>query len=145
MHNGVFPVKLFTLSFFSAVLLVTFLLPHTIKSEDIINEVFLLERPDKLMAFSGLRNNWFEKKLRTGESVVKSMSDGNVAVSQTTERALAFSGITGRWTEESFRIRETVISISSEGNVATVITNIRALGFSAKTGVWVESQFNIGN
>lgn len=129
---------------FSAIFLLAFLSPRIIRSEEIINEVFLLERPDKLLAFSGLRNNWFEKDLRPGEIVVKSMYDGNVAVAYTNERALAFSGITGRWTEERLRIRESVVSTSAKGNVASVVTDIRALGFSAKTGVWVESQFNIG-
>ena len=125
-------------------LLLVLILPGTILSQEIINEVFLLERQYKLLAFSGLKNNWFEKDLRTGETVVKSIYDGNVAIAYTTERALAFSGITGRWSEERFRIRESVISISAEGNVGTVITNIRALGFSSKTGNWVESLFNIG-
>jgi len=118
--------------------------PRIIIAEEIINEVYLLERQDRLLAFSGLRNNWFEKELRSGETVVKSMHDGNVAVAYTTERALAFSGITGRWTEEGFRIHESVTSISAQGNVGTVVTNIRALGFSAKTGVWVESLFTLG-
>jgi len=136
-----------SLLFFSGLILflvASALSPRAIYAEEIINEVFLLERPDKLLAFSGLRNNWFDLELRAGEKVVKSMYDGNVAVAFTSERALAFSGITGRWTEERFRIREIAESISAEGNIATVITNIRALGFSAKTGVWVESQFNIG-
>ena len=137
-------MKPFPLFIILTVLLPALISPQIIKSEEIINEVFLLERPDRLLAFSGVRNNWFEKELLTGESVVKSMHDGNVAVAYTTERALAFSGITGRWTEERFRIRETVTSISAEGNVGTLITNVRALGFSAKTGVWVESLFNIG-
>ncbi|UCD66604.1 MAG: hypothetical protein JSW69_03005 [Deltaproteobacteria bacterium] len=137
-------MKLLTLLFFLSSFLLVSMSPQVIKSQEIINEVFLLERHDKLLAFSGLRNNWFEKELRTGETVIKSMHDGNVAVAYTSERALAFSGITGRWTEEKFRIRETVVSISTEGNVGTVITNIRALGFSAKTGIWVESLFNIG-
>jgi hypothetical protein len=132
-------------------LLLILISPGTILSEEIINEVFLLERHDKLLArhdkllaFSGLKNNWFEKDLRTGETVVKSIYEGNVAIAYTTERALAFSGITGRWSEERFRIRESVISISAEGNVGTIISNIRALGFSARTGVWIESLFNIG-
>lgn len=128
----------------SLTLLAAMISPQTIHSEEIINEVFLLERPDKLLAFSGQQNNWFEKDLRTGETFVKGMYAGNVAVAYTSERALAFSAITGRWTEEGFRIRESVTSISAEGNVGTVITNIRALGFSAQTGSWVESQFNIG-
>ena len=125
-------------------LLLVLISPGTILSEEIINEVFLLEKHVKLLAFSGLKNNWFGKDLRTGETVVKSIYEGNVAVAYTTERALAFSGITGRWSEERFRIRESVISISAEGNVGTIISNIRALGFSARTGVWVESLFNIG-
>lgn len=126
------------------VLLIPFIAsPRATGAEEIINEVFLMERPDRLLAFSGLRNNWFDLELRAGEKVVKSMYDGNVAVAYTTERALAFSGITGRWTEERFRIREIAESITAAGNVATVVTNIRALGFSAKTGVWVESQFTI--
>ena len=137
-------MKLSSLFLFFTALLIVLVPPQIIQSEEIINEVFLLERHEKLLAFSGLRNNWFEKELRPGEAVVKSMYDGNVAVAYTTERALAFSGITGRWTEARFRIRESVVSISTEGNVGTVITNIRALGFSAKTGVWVESQFNVG-
>jgi len=125
-------------------LLATIASPQAVHPEETITEVFLLERNDNLLAFSGLRNNWFEKDLRPGETVVKSKHAGNVAVSYTTERALAFSAVTGRWTEESLRIRESVLSISAEGNVGTVITNIRALGFSAQTGVWVESQFNLG-
>jgi len=141
-------IKIMRLSFSLALFVslgLCVLAPQVCIAEEIINEVFLLERPDKLMAFSGLRNNWFEKELRAGEKVIESRYDGNVAVAYTSERALAFSGITGRWTEERFRIREVVTSISAEGNVGTVITSIRALGFSAKTGVWVESQFNIGN
>jgi hypothetical protein len=126
-------------------LLTAILSPLPLFAEDVINEVFLLQRPDKIMAFSGVRNNWFTKDLHTGETVVKSTYDGNVAVAYTTERVLAFSGITGRWAEERLKIRESVVSISADGNVGTAITNIRALGFSATTGVWVESQFNIGN
>ncbi|KPK36995.1 MAG: hypothetical protein AMK70_00180 [Nitrospira bacterium SG8_35_1] len=137
-------MKLFPLFLLFAVLLLVPVAPRIIQSEELINEVFLLERQDRLLAFSSLRNNWFEKELRTGEAVVKSMYDGNVAIAYTTDRALAFSGITGRWAEEGFRIRESVTSINAEGNVGTVITNIRALGFSAKTGIWVESQFKIG-
>jgi hypothetical protein len=137
-------MKLFTPFLFILPLLLALTAPAAVLSDELINEVFLLERHDKLLAFSGLKNNWFEKDLHTGETVVKSIYEGNVAVAYTTERALAFSGITGRWSEERFRIRETVKSISAEGNVGTVITNIRALGFSAKTGVWVESLFNIG-
>jgi len=136
-------VKLNLSFLFILPLLLVLLSPQTTLSEETINEVFLLERPNKLLAFSGLKNNWSEKELHTGETVVKSIYDGNVAIAYTTERALAFSGITGRWTEERFRIRESTISISAEGNVGTIITNIRALGFSAKTGVWVESLFNI--
>ena len=137
-------MKVSALFLFFTSLLLVFISPQLLQSQDIINEVFLLERADKLLAFSGLRNNWFEKNLRTGEKVVETKHDGNVAVAHTSERALAFSAITGRWTGEDFRIRESVMSISAEGNVGTVITNIRALGFSAQTGVWVESQFNIG-
>ena len=117
--------------------------PQTTHAEELVNEVFLLERDDKVMAFSGLGNRWFEKKLHSGETVIKSTYNGNVAVAYTTERALAFSAIKNRWAEERFRIRESVTSISAEGNVATVITTSRALGFSAKTGRWVESQFNL--
>jgi hypothetical protein len=137
-------MKLPSLFLFITALFIVLVVPQISKSEEIINEVFLLERHDKLLAFSGLRNNWFEKQLRTGETVVKSMHDGNVAIAYTNQRSLAFSGITGRWTEERLRIRESVVSVSAEGNVGTVITNIRALGFSARTGVWVESLFNVG-
>jgi len=138
-------MKLYSPFLFILPLLLVLISPGTVLSEEIINEVFLLEKNDKLLAFSGLKSNWFEKKLRTGETVVKSIYEGNVAIAYTSERALAFSGITGRWSEERFRIRESVISISAEGNVGTVITNIRALGFSSKTGNWVESLFNIGD
>jgi len=130
------------LSLYSLLLQIS-VIPGIVQSEELINEVVLLERQDMLLAFSGQRNNWFEKKLRTGETVIKSMNDGNVAIAYTSERALAFSGITGRWAEESFRIRESVTSISADGNVGTVVTNIRALGFSAQTGIWVESQFTL--
>jgi hypothetical protein len=118
--------------------------PQLTFAEEFINEVYLLVKSDKLLAFSGLRNSWSEKDLRTGETVIKSMHDGNVAVAYTSERALAFSSFTGRWTEERFRIRETVVSLSAEGNIATVITNIRALAFSAQNGAWIESHFKIG-
>ena len=118
--------------------------PAAAPGEDATNEVFLVERYNKLLAFSGIRNNWFEKELRSGEKLVASRFAGNVAVAYTNERALAFSAITGRWAEEKFRIRESVISISAEGNVATVVTTARALGFSAQTGAWMETQFNIG-
>ena len=138
-------MKLYSPFLFIIPLLLVLISPGTVLSEEIINEVFLLEKNDKLLAFSGLKSNWFEKKLRTGETVVKSIYEGNVAIAYTSERALAFSGITGRWSEERFRIRESVVSISAEGNVGTVITNIRALGFSSKTGNWVESLFNIGD
>lgn len=136
-------MKPFQLFLLFAVLLLELSASQAIHSEEIINEVFLLERQDRLLAFSGIRNNWFEKNLRSGETVISSIYDGNVAVAYTTKRALAFSGITGRWAEEDFRIRESVTSISAKGNVGTVITNIRALGFSAETGVFVESQFKI--
>lgn len=125
-------------------LLQIFISPGTVLSEEKINEVFLLERHDKLLAFSSLKNNWTAKDLHTGEKVVKSIYDGNVAVAYTTERALAFSAITGKWAEKRFRIRESVINISAEGNVGIIVTNIRALGFSARTGVLVESLSDIG-
>jgi hypothetical protein len=121
--------------------LLALLLPQAVRTEELINEVFVLVRNDKLLAFSGLGKNWFEKKLHSGETVIKSTYDGHVAIAYTTERALAFSAIKNRWTEERFRIRESVTSISAEGNVATVITNIRALGFNAKTGGFIESLF----
>ena len=149
MNNETFPednsMKSHSIILIAAVMLTLFVTPPVIRAEEIINEVFLLERPDELLAFSGLRNNWFEKRLNTGETVIKSIYNGNVAVAHTNQRALAFSGITGRWTEKRFRIRESAVSISAEGNVATVVTNIRALGFSAKTGIWVESLFTVGD
>ena len=126
-----------------AALMIALLAPKILHAEEIVNEVYLLEREDKLLAFSGLRNSWSEKDLRTGETVLKSMYDGNVAVAYTTERALGFSGITGRWAEKRFRIRESVTSISAKGDIATVITDIRALAFNAKTGNWVETQFKL--
>ncbi len=137
-------MKTFLPILFISLLLSLFISLQRVRSEEIANEVFLLVNNDKLMAFSSLGNNWFEKKLHTGETVIKSIYDGNVAVAYTSERALAFSGIKNRWSEERFRIRESVISISAEGNVGTVITDIRALGFSAKSGGWVESVFSIG-
>jgi hypothetical protein len=137
-------MKLYLPFLFVLPLLLILISPRTVLSEEIINEVFLLERHDKLVAFSGLKSNWFEKDLHTGETVVKSIYKGNIAVAYTTERALAFSGITGQWSEMRLRIRESVISIYAEGNVGTIISNIRALGFSARTGVWVESLSNIG-
>lgn len=117
--------------------------PSSLKAAEIFNEVYLLVKNDKLLAFSSLQNKWSEKDLRSGERVIESKYDGNVAVAYTQDRALAFSGITGRWSTERFRIHETVESLTAAGNVGTVITNIRALAFSAKTGSWVESIFDI--
>ena len=134
-----------SLSFLVILNLATALIsPQPLAADEIINEVYLLVRNDKLLAFSGIQNKWSEKNLRAGETVAESKYDGNVAVAYTKDRALAFSGLTGRWAEERLRIRETVISISAKGNVATVITDIRALGFGAQKGVWLESQFDIG-
>ena len=42
-------------------LLLVLTAPAAVRSEEVINEVFLLERHDRLLAFSGVRNNWFEK------------------------------------------------------------------------------------
>lgn len=123
--------------------LATLFLPVESLCEEVTTEVFLLAREDQLLAFSGQRNRWFPVDLRPGETVVKSMHGGNVAVASTGERALAFSAITGRWAEEALRIRETVESVSAEGNIGTVVTNIRVLGFSASTGAWVESRFSL--
>jgi len=130
-------------SFLVIVSLLNWIYPQTSIAEEIVNEVYLLVRNDKLLAYSGVQNKWSEKDLRTNETVVKSVYDGNVAVAYTSDRALAFSGITGRWAETRFRIHETVESIRAEGNVGTVITNIRALAFSAKTGNWIESVFDL--
>ena len=125
--------------------IVAFSMPSAVIAEDDINEVFLLEKGDKLLAFSGRENSWFEQRLRPGEIIVKSTFDGNVAIAYTNLRIFGFSAYTGRWVEEKLRIREIVSSIDANGNVGTVITDIRALGFSARTGVWVEKRFRIGN
>jgi hypothetical protein len=127
------------------VLMLVFISPQNGQPEEIVNNVFLLEKQDRLLAFSGQSNRWFEKDLRTGEKVIKSTYEGNVAVAYTNERALAFSAITSRWAGERFRIRESVISISAKGNIATVITDIRALAFSAQNGIWVETLFTLGD
>jgi hypothetical protein len=133
------------ISFLLFVFFATLFVPAVIIAEDDTNEVFLLEKSDKLLAFSGRENNWFEQRLRPGEIVVKSKFDGNVAVAYTNLRIFGFSAYTGRWVEEKLRIKEIVSSIDANGNVGTAITDIRALGFSARTGVWVEKQFSIGN
>ena len=135
--------KYISLLFF--IFFATLFIPAAIFAEDDINEVFLLEKGDKLLAFSSRENNWFEQRLRPGEIVVKSKYDGNVAVVSTSLRIFAFSAYTGRWVEEKLRIREIVAGIDANGNVGTAITDIRALGFSARTGVWVEKQFGIGD
>ena len=133
------------LVFISLFFFSTLFLPAVIIAEDDTNEVFLLEKSDKLLAFSGRENNWFEQRLRPGEIIVKSKFDGNVAIAYTNLRIFGFSAYTGRWVEEKLRIKEIVSSINANGNVGTAITDIRALGFSARTGVWVEKQFSIGN
>ena len=133
------------ISFLLFVFFATLFVPAVIIAEDDTNEVFLLEKSDKLLAFSGRENNWFEQRLRPGEIVIKSKFDGNVAVAYTNLMIFGFSAYTGRWVEKKLRIKEVVTSIDANGNVGTVITDIRALGFSARTGVWVEKQFSIGN
>jgi hypothetical protein len=138
MHNKHF-------SFLLIFLLAALFMAPTAIAEDDTNEVFLLEKGDKLLAFSGRENNWFEQRLRPGEIIVKSKFDGNVAVAYTNLRIFGFSAHTGRWVEEKLRIKEIVSSIDANGNVGTAITDIRALGFSARTGVWVEKLFSIGN
>ena len=125
-------------------LLAALFLSRPAGAEEIATDVFLLVREDRVLAFSGQRNRWFEIDLRPGETVVKNAHGGNVAVASNGERALAFSAMNRRWTVEALRIRETVESVSAEGNIGTVVTNIRALGFSAATGAWVETRFSLG-
>jgi hypothetical protein len=129
----------------SIVFFATLFIPPAIIAAEDTNEVFLLEKVDKLLAFSSRENNWFEQRLRPGEIVVKSTYDGNVAVAYTNLRIFGFSAFTGRWVEEKLRIKEIVSSIDANGNVGTAITDIRALGFSARTGVWIEKKFGLGN
>ena len=62
-------MKPFPLFLFLSFLLIVSHYPQVLRTEEIMNEVFLLVRNDKLLAFSGLRNNWSEKDLRTGETV----------------------------------------------------------------------------
>ena len=133
------------ISLFFLIFLTTLFIPQPIFAEDDTNEVFLLEKGDKLLAFSGIENNWFEQRLRPGEVVVKSKYDGRVAIAHTNSRIFGFSAYTGRGVEEKLRIKEIVTSIDANGNVATVITDVRALGFSARTGVWVEKELGIGD
>jgi hypothetical protein len=138
-------MKFICLPLLAIAFITLFSLPPAINAEEVTNEVFLLEKSGKLLAFSGRENNWFEQRLRPGEIVIGSQYDGNVAVAHTNLRIFAFSAHTGRWVEEKLRIKEVVSTIDADGNIGTVVTNIRALGFSARTGVWVENQFDIRN
>jgi hypothetical protein len=103
------------------------------------NEVLLVIREDKIMAFSGLKNHWVSVKRRLGEKIIVDKHKGHVAVVVTSDRILGFSALTDSWSRESLRVREEFRDLEVDDNVATVVTNHRILGFSARAGSWVEA------
>jgi hypothetical protein len=103
------------------------------------NEVLLVIREDKIMAFSGLKNHWVSVKRRLGERIIVNKHRGNVAVVITSDRILGFSALTDSWSRNSLRVREEVKNLEVDDNVATVVTNHRILGFSARAGSWIEA------
>jgi hypothetical protein len=115
--------------------------PH--KHDDIVDEVSVVVREDRVLVFSAMADQWIEKELRISERVSQHAAGGRVVVVLTNHRVLGFSALINKWNDEDLRRDESVERLEASGNVGTVVTNIRALSFNARTGRWVEKPFRL--
>lgn len=120
-------------------LLFIFVFQFTARSEEIVTDVMIVLKADKILAFSGSSNKWIPRDLRLKEKVHSKKAHGNVGVVATSERLFGFSAVTGRWHVIHLQINEEIKELQAEGNVATVKTDRRIFGFNAMTGEWVEA------
>lgn len=113
-------------------------------SGDVVEqEVYLLVRERELLAFSAIGNRWVTQNLISGERVLETKFNGNVAIAVTSLRVLGFSALTNRWREKRLEVGESMVNVEAEGNVGVVITNLKAFGFSATTGRWTAKRFEL--
>jgi hypothetical protein len=118
--------------------------PHRhFKHDDVMDEVSVVVREDKLLVFSAIADKWIEKELRIRETVSEYATGGRVVVVVTNHRVLGFSALVNKWNEKDLRLDELLKSLEAKGNVGTVVTNFRAMSFNARTGQWVETPFRI--
>jgi hypothetical protein len=113
-------------------------------SGDVVEQgVYLLVRERELLAFSAIGNRWVTQNLISGERILETKFNGNVAIAVTGLRVLGFSALTNRWSEKRLEVGESMVNVEAEGNVGVVITNLKAFGFSATTGRWTAKRFEL--
>ena len=130
------PKKLILIS----ILLLSYIIPLLAIAEEIVTDVIIVTKDDKIVAFSGQNKDWIPHNLKLKEKVLLKKAHGNVGVVITNERVYGFSAITGTWNIVELLLNEEIKELQAEGNVATVVTDQRIFGFNSHTGLW--SKFN---
>lgn len=123
-----------------SILFLSYIIPLLAIAGEIVTDVIIITKGDKIVAFSGQNENWVPHNLKLKEKVLLKKTHGNVGVVITNERFYGFSAITGKWNVVERLINEEIEELQAEGNVATVVTDQRTFGFNAHTGLW--SEFN---
>ena len=121
-----------------SILLLGYIFPLLALAEEMVTDVIIVTKNDKIVAFSGQNKNWIPHNLKLKEKVLLKKAHGNVGVVVTNERFYGFSAITGKWNVVELLINEQINDLQAEGNVATVETDQRTFGFNAHTGLWSE-------
>ena len=111
--------------------------------DEVVDEVSVVVREDRVLVFSAVADQWTEKELRVREKVSQHAAGGRVVVVLTNHRILGFSALNNKWDDIDLRRHESLERLEARGNVGTVVTNIRALSFNARTGQWVETLFRL--
>jgi len=112
-------------------------------NDEVVDEVSVVVREDRVLVFSATADQWVEKELRIREKVNQYAAGGRVVVVSTNHRVLGFSALINKWADKDFRRDESPERLEASGNVGTVVTNVRALSFNARTGRWVETRFRL--
>ena len=113
------------------------------KHDEVVDEVSVVLREDRVLVFSAVADQWNEKELRIREKVAHHAAGGRVVVVVTNHRVLGFSALVSKWSDTDLRRHETPERVEASGNVGTVVTNIRALSLNARTGRWMETPFRL--
>jgi hypothetical protein len=121
-----------------SIFLLGYFIPLLALADEIVTDVIIVTKGDKILAFSGQDENWVSQNLKLKEKVIIKKAHGNVGVVITNERFYGFSVITGKWNIVELLIKEEIEELQAEGNVATVVTDQRTFGFNAHTGLWSE-------
>ncbi|HWT82550.1 MAG TPA: hypothetical protein VN648_27510 [Candidatus Methylomirabilis sp.] len=109
-----------------------------IAAEETLRNVALYVIPREILFFSVQGGVWTSIRLSSGERLLQSGADGNVAAVVTSERAIGFSAVLNATHEIRVTDDETLENFKVEGNVVTLLTKRRAIGFSADTGKWAD-------